>query len=179
MKLLILDGNSVINRAYFGVLACQNGVMRYIPTIPDTVETSSNLSIIEIGEGKAQFSLLVRSSSESMKMYQAISLESCFSMAGMRVEFSGSYSGWQPNVNSHVLAAMKETYKELFGKEPEVKVIHAGLECGIIGAVNEGMDMISFGPTLMSPHSPDERVLIPTVQKFYDLIRYVIKKGVE
>ena len=100
-------------------------------------------------------------------------------MAGMRVEFSGSYSGWQPNVNSGVLAAMKETYKELFGKEPEVKVIHAGLECGIIGAVNEGMDMISFGPTLMSPHSPDERVLIPTVQKFYDLIRYVIKKGVE
>jgi dipeptidase D len=161
------------------ILACQNGVMRYIPTIPDTVETSSNLSIVEIGEGKAQFSLLVRSSSESMKMYQAISLESCFSMAGMRVEFSGSYSGWQPNVNSQVLAAMKETYKELFGKEPEVKVIHAGLECGIIGAVNEGMDMISFGPTLMSPHSPDERVLIPTVQKFYDLIRYVIKKGVQ
>ena len=161
------------------ILACQNGVMRYIPTIPDTVETSSNLSIVEIGEGKAQFSLLVRSSSESMKMYQAISLESCFSMAGMRVEFSGSYSGWQPNVNSQVLAAMKETYKELFGKEPEVKVIHAGLECGIIGAVNEGMDMISFGPTLMSPHSPDERVLIPTVEKFYDLIRYVIKKGVQ
>ena len=161
------------------ILACQNGVMRYIPTIPDTVETSSNLSIIEIGEGKAQFSLLVRSASENMKMYQAISLESCFSLAGMRVEFSGSYSGWQPNVNSGVLAAMKETYKELFGKEPEVKVIHAGLECGIIGAVNEGMDMISFGPTLMSPHSPDERVLIPTVQKFYDLIRYVLKKGVK
>jgi dipeptidase D len=160
------------------ILACQNGVMRYIPTIPDTVETSSNLSIVEIGEGKAQFSLLVRSSSESMKMYQAISLESCFSMAGMRVEFSGSYSGWQPNVNSQVLAAMKETYKELFGKEPEVKVIHAGLECGIIGAVNEGMDMISFGPTLMSPHSPTERVYIPTVEMFYSLVRALVVNGV-
>lgn len=161
------------------ILACQNGVMRYIPTIPDTVETSSNLSIVTIGEGKAEFSLLVRSSSESMKMFQAVSLESCFTMAGMKVEFSGAYSGWQPNVESHVLAEMRKAYKKLFGKEPEVKVIHAGLECGIIGAVNEGMDMISFGPTLMSPHSPDERVYIPSVQKFYDLIYHVVEEGVE
>ena len=161
------------------ILACQNGVLRYIPTIPDTVETSSNLSIVTIGEGKAEFSLLVRSSSDSMKMYQAVSLESCFTMAGMKVDFSGAYSGWQPNVESHVLAEMRKAYKKLFGKEPEVKVIHAGLECGIIGAVNEGMDMISFGPTLMSPHSPDERVHIPSVQKFYDLILHVVEDGVE
>ena len=161
------------------ILGCQDGVMRYIPTIPDTVETSSNLSIVTIGEGKAEFNLLVRSSNESMKMYQAIALESCFAMAGMKVEFSGSYSGWQPNVESHVLAEMKKAYKKLFGEEPEVKVIHAGLECGIIGAVNEGMDMISFGPTLMSPHSPDERVYIPSIQKFYDLIRSVVENGVE
>ena len=161
------------------VLGCQDGVMRYIPTIPDTVETSSNLSIVEIGEGEAGLSLLVRSSSETMKMYQAVSLESCFDMAGLKVEFSGAYSGWQPNVESHVLAAMKETYQKLFGQEPAVKVIHAGLECGIIGAVNEGMDMISFGPTLMSPHSPDERVFIPSIQKFYDLILHVVENGVE
>ena len=100
-------------------------------------------------------------------------------MAGMKVDFSGAYSGWQPNVESHVLAEMRKAYKKLFGKEPEVKVIHAGLECGIIGAVNEGMDMISFGPTLMSPHSPDERVHIPSVQKFYDLILHVVEDGVE
>jgi dipeptidase D len=161
------------------ILGCQNGVMRYIPTIPDTVETSSNLSIVEIGEGEAQFKLLVRSSCDTMKMYQAVSLESCFNMAGLKVEFSGAYSGWQPNVESHVLAEMKKAYKKLFGKEPAVKVIHAGLECGIIGAVNEGMDMISFGPTLMSPHSPDERVYIPSVAKFYDLIYHVIEDGVE
>lgn len=161
------------------ILGCQDGVLRYIPTIPDIVETSSNLSIVTIGEGKAEFCLLVRSSSESMKMYRAVSLESCFAMAGMKVEFSGSYSGWQPNVESHVLAEMKKAYKELFGNEPEVCVVHAGLECGIIGAVNEGMDMISFGPTLLSPHSPDERVFIPSIQKFYDLILHVVKEGVK
>ena len=161
------------------ILGCQNGVMRYIPTIPDTVETSTNLSIVTIGEGEAEFQLLVRSSCDSMKMYQAVSLESCFAMAGMKVEFSGAYSGWQPNVESHVLAEMKSAYKKLFGTEAIVKVVHAGLECGIIGAVNEGMDMISFGPTLMSPHSPDERVYIPSITRFYDLVRHVVADGVK
>ena len=121
------------------IFACQNGVTRMIPTVPDTVETSSNL-------------------------------ESCFSMAGMKVEMTGGYSGWQPNVESPILHAMKESYKQQFGVEPAVKVIHAGLECGIIGAIIPGLDMISFGPTLRSPHSPDERALIPTVQKFYDFL---------
>ena len=124
------------------IYACQNGVCRMIPTIPDTVETSSNLSIVTIDGGQAQFCLLVRSSSESMKEYLATSLESCFSMAGMHVERSGSYSGWEPDVNSPI----------------------------IIGAIIPGLDMISFGPTLRSPHSPDERVLIPTVKKFYDFL---------
>ena len=114
-----------------------------------------------------------------MKMYQAISLDSCFSMAGMKVTFSGSYSGWQPNVDSPILAAMKKAYQQLFGTEATVKVVHAGLECGIIGAANEGMDMISFGPTLLSPHSPDERVFIPSIPKFYELIRHVVEDGVE
>ena len=161
------------------ILACQDGVMRYIPTIPDTVETSSNFSIVEIGEGEATFSLLVRSSNDSMKMYQAISIKSCFDMAGLKVKFSGAYSGWQPNVDSPLLAAMKKAYRDLFGTDAQVKVIHAGLECGIIGAVNEGMDMISFGPTLLSPHSPDERVFIPSIPKFYDLVRHVVEEGVK
>ncbi len=161
------------------ILACQDGVMRYIPTIPDTVETSSNFSIVEIGEGEATFSLLVRSSNDSMKMYQAISIKSCFDMAGMKVKFSGSYSGWQPNVDSPLLAAMKKAYRDLFGTDAKVMVVHAGLECGIIGAANEGMDMISFGPTLLSPHSPDERVFIPSIPKFYDLIRHVVEEGVK
>lgn len=152
------------------IFACQNGVTRMIPTVPDTVETSSNLAIITIGHGKAEVRILTRSSSDSMKEYLTTSLEACFSMAGMKVVMSGGYSGWQPNVNSPILHAMKTSYKAQFGVEPEVKVIHAGLECGIIGAIIPGLDMISFGPTLRSPHSPDERALIPTVQKFYDFL---------
>ena len=135
------------------LMACQNGVMRMIPTVPDTVETSSNLAIVTIGGGKADDSLTA-----------------CFSMAGMKVELSGAYSGWQPNVDSPILHAMTLSYKQQFGVEPAVKVIHAGLECGIIGANCPGLDMISFGPTLRSPHSPDERAYIPSVTKFYDFL---------
>ncbi len=152
------------------LMACQNGVMRMIPTVPDTVETSSNLAIVTIKEGEASVKILARSSCDTMKDFLADSLSACFAMAGMKVELSGSYSGWQPNVDSPILHAMVKSYKEQFGVEPAVKVIHAGLECGIIGASCPGLDMISFGPTLRSPHSPDERALIPTVAKFYDFL---------
>ena len=152
------------------LMACQNGVMRMIPTVPDTVETSSNLAIVIIADGKAEVRILARSSCDTMKDFLADSLTVCFAMAGMKVELSGGYSGWQPNVDSPILHAMKLSYKQQFGVEPAVKVIHAGLECGIIGANCPGLDMISFGPTLRSPHSPDERALIPTVSKFYDFL---------
>ncbi|ADV43274.1 aminoacyl-histidine dipeptidase [Bacteroides helcogenes] len=152
------------------LMACQNGVMRMIPTVPDTVETSSNLAIVVIAAGKADVRILARSSCDTMKDFLADSLSACFAMAGMKVELSGAYSGWQPNVDSPILHAMKLSYKQQFGVEPAVKVIHAGLECGIIGANCPGLDMISFGPTLRSPHSPDERALIPTVSKFYDFL---------
>lgn len=152
------------------IFACQNGVMRMIPTVPDTVETSSNLAIVIIADGKAEVRILARSSCDTMKDFLADSLTACFAMAGMKVELSGGYSGWQPNVDSPILHAMKLSYKQQFGVEPAVKVIHAGLECGIIGANCPGLDMISFGPTLRSPHSPDERALIPTVSKFYDFL---------
>ena len=152
------------------LMACQNGVMRMIPTVPDTVETSSNLAIVTIIGGKAAIHILARSSCDTMKDFLADSLSACFAMAGMKVELSGAYSGWQPNVDSPILHAMKQSYKQQFGVEPAVKVIHAGLECGIIGANCPGLDMISFGPTLRSPHSPDERALISTVPKFYDFL---------
>ena len=152
------------------LMACQNGVMRMIPTVPDTVETSSNLAIVTIGGGKADVRILARSSCDTMKDFLADSLTACFSMAGMKVELSGGYSGWQPNVDSPILHAMTLSYKRQFGVEPAVKVIHAGLECGIIGANCPGLDMISFGPTLRSPHSPDERAYIPSVTKFYDFL---------
>ena len=152
------------------IYACPNGVERFIPTIPDTVETSSNLAIVEIGNGRAEIKVLTRSSRDSMKDFRNTAIESCFSMAGMHVERLGSYSGWEPDVNSPILHAMKESYKAQFGEEPEVKVIHAGLECGIIGAVVPGLDMISFGPTLQCPHTPEERCNIPSVAKFYDFL---------
>lgn len=160
------------------ILACHDGVLRFIPTIPDTVETSSNLSIVTIDEGSAQINILARSSCDTMKEFLALQLSSCFAMAGMKVELSGGYSGWQPNVNSPLLAALKRAYNDMFGKEPDVRVIHAGLECGIIGTNYPGMDMVSFGPTLMSPHSPTERVEIPTVEKFYSLVKALVVNGV-
>lgn len=152
------------------IFACHNGVLRMIPSIPDTVETSTNMAIIDIHGGKAEVKFLTRSSSDTMKDYLATMIESCFGMAGMKVEFSGAYSGWNPNVNSPILKTMSDVYHKLFNKEPDVRVIHAGLECGIIGAVEPKLDMISFGPTMESPHSPAERVHIDSIAKFYDLL---------
>ncbi len=152
------------------IYACHNGVLRMIPSIPDTVETSSNMAIIVVKNGSASVEFLARSSSDSMKEYLATMIESCFGMAGMSVDFSGAYSGWNPNVDSPILKAMKATYEKLFNKKPNIKVIHAGLECGIIGATVPGLDMISFGPTLESPHSPGERAHIGSTEKFWKLL---------
>jgi dipeptidase D len=152
------------------IYACQDGVTRMIPSIPDTVETSSNLAIITIGGGKASVQILARSSNDEMKDYVAKSLIACFNMAGMKVETEGGYSGWQPDVNSPILAAMKKSYKAQFGTEAKVVVVHAGLECAVIGAVVDGLDMISFGPTLKSPHTPSEHCNIPSTKKFYEFL---------
>ena len=105
-----------------------------------------------------------------MKNYMAQSIAATFRMAGMKVEMSGAYSGWEPDMKSPILGAMTKAYKTQFGEEAKVKVVHAGLECGIIGAVVPGLDMISFGPTLESPHTPNERCLIATVDRFYDFL---------
>ena len=110
------------------LLACQNGVMRMIPTVPDTVETSSNLAIVLLGGGKAEVRILARSSCDTMKDFLADSLTACFNMAGMKVTLSGGYSGWQPNVDSPILHAMTKSYEEQFGVAPKVIVIHACLE---------------------------------------------------
>lgn len=157
------------------VIAAHDGVLRYIPTIPEIVETSSNLAIINVGEGKAEISILARSATESMKQYLANSLLSCFSMAGMKVRFEGAYKGWQPNTSSPLVAEMSNVYEKMFGKRPTVQVCHAGLECGIIGDKYPNMDMASFGPTLLSPHTPNERCNIPSVDKFYKYLLEVLK----
>jgi dipeptidase D len=100
----------------------------------------------------------------------AFSLQSVLELAGTEVTLSGSYPGWKPDVDSSILACMKKVYERDFGKVPDVKVIHAGLECGIIGDAYPGLDMISFGPTIRFPHSPDEKVHIGSVQKFWDFL---------
>ena len=157
------------------LMACHDGVLRYIPTIPDLVETSCNLSIVSFEAGKAEIRLLARSSSDSMKQYLCNGLVACFSMAGMKVELEGGYSGWQPNTDSKLVAMMSQVYEQMFGKKPLVNACHAGLECGIIGVNYPEMDMASFGPTLVSPHTPSEACLIPTVEKFYNFILEILK----
>lgn len=152
------------------ITACPNGVFRMIPAIPDTVETSMNLSIVTGNPREITVQCLLRSSVDSKKEELASMVESVFALAGAKVEFAGSYSGWNPNLDSAILNTMKRVYEREFGQEPEVKVIHAGLECGILGATQTDLDMVSFGPTIMSPHSPDERVNIASVGEFYKLI---------
>ena len=152
------------------IYAAHNGVWRYIPTMPEIVETSSNLAIVDIDGGKAAIKILARSSSETMKEDLSTSLESCFNMAGMKVEFSGAYGGWDPNTDSELIKVMRNIYKNLFNEEPTVQVVHAGLECSIILSKYPGLDICSFGPTLLSPHTPTERAHWPSTTKFLDLL---------
>ena len=156
--------------------ACHNGVMRFIPEVPSIVETSSNLAIVEIGSGKVMFKVLVRSSRDSMRDCCSETLESVFSMAGMKIELDGAYPAWQPNPESEIVALMKDVYKELFGAESKVQVIHAGLECGVIGAKYPKMDMVSFGPTMRSPHTPNERCYIPSVEKYWQFVLTTLER---
>ena len=149
---------------------CHNGVMRFIPEVPSIVETSSNLALVEIAGGKAMFKVLVRSSRDSMRECCAETLESIFSMAGMRVELDGAYPAWQPNPKSEIVELMRNVYRDLFNAENKVQVIHAGLECGVIGAKYPKMDMVSFGPTMRSPHTPNERCYIPSVEKYWQFV---------
>lgn len=153
------------------IYACHNGVFRMIPAIPTVVETSSNLAIINIADGKAELKILARSSSESMKANVATTLESCFSMAGMKVSMSGSYSGWDPNTDSEILHLLMKNYKELFGADAVEQVDHAGLECSVILGKYPSLDVVSLGPTLRSPHTTSERCYIPTIDPFWQLLK--------
>ena len=157
------------------ITACPHGVYRVIPEMPDVVETSNNLAMLTTTDDCVTVMCLTRSSVESRKEELQEIIQSVFAMAGAEVEFSGSYPGWKPNLKSHILDVMKTTYQTNYGVEPRVIIIHAGLECGIIGRNYPGMDMISFGPTIKYPHSPDERVNIATVAKFYDFLLATLK----
>ena len=156
------------------IYACHNGVIRMIPAYPDVVETSSNLAIIDIDNGKAALKILARSSREDMKDYVVKTLESCFSMAGMKVETAGSYGGWDPNPDSEVLHLLMKEYKELFGEDAIIQVDHAGLECSVILGKYPHLDVVSLGPTMRSPHTTTERALIASVEPFWQLLQKVL-----
>ena len=156
------------------IFACHDGVLRMAPSMPGIVETSSNLAIIEIGEGKAAIKILARSSHEYYKMYLATMMESCFNMAGMKVEFSGAYGGWNPNPKSDILEHVLKVYKEQNGKDGLVQAVHAGLECSIILGKYPHLDVVSFGPTLLSPHTANERCQISCVAPFWNLMKQLL-----
>ncbi|MDR2039713.1 MAG: aminoacyl-histidine dipeptidase [Bacteroidales bacterium] len=163
--------DNILNALY----TMPNGAMRMIADKPDVVETSTNLAIVKSDGKKVDITCLLRSSVDSAKENLADVMTALCEMAGGKIELSGSYPGWKPNFDSKILKTMKEVYQELYGKEPEVKVIHAGLECGIFGKNYPDMDYISFGPTIMHPHSPGEKVNIPTVAKFWDYLIETLK----
>ena len=165
--------DNLVNAIY----ACHNGVVRMIPAYPNVVETSSNLAIIDIEAGKAVIKILARSSREDMKEYVATTLESCFDMAGMKTELSGSYGGWDPNPDSEILNLLRKIYKDQTGEEAVVQADHAGLECSVILSKYPGMDVVSFGPTLLSPHTTTERFEIATAEPFWKMLIAVLEQA--
>ncbi|MDG1398729.1 MAG: aminoacyl-histidine dipeptidase [Polaribacter sp.] len=156
------------------IYAALNGVYRMSPNVEGLVETSNNIAKIIVKEGKIKIACLTRSSSESNKWDLANSLRACFELADFKVDFSGEYPGWLPNMNSSILKTLESTYINLFNEKPHIAACHAGLECGILGQNYPEMEMISFGPNIKGAHSPDERAQISSTQKFWKLLLKVL-----
>ncbi|WP_299122281.1 aminoacyl-histidine dipeptidase [uncultured Tenacibaculum sp.] len=152
-----------------------NGVYRMSPDIEGLVETSNNIARVIVKEGNIKIGCLTRSSSETNKWDLANSLRAAFELAGFNVEFSGSYPGWLPNVNSEILQTVTKLYEDLHGEKPNVAACHAGLECGILGQNYPNMDMVSFGPNIKGAHSPDERAQISSTQKYWKFLLEILK----
>lgn len=154
--------------------AAHNGVYRMSPDVKDLVETSNNIARVELKNGKLQILNLSRSSVDSSKAAVAEQLKSVYELAGMKVEFSGSYPGWKPKPGSEIVQVMEKIYEKNFGEKPQVVACHAGLECGIIGANYPNMEMVSFGPTIRGAHSPEEKASIPSVQKYWGFLKEIL-----
>ena len=168
---------AVAQRLTRAVIGVADGAMRMSVAMEGLVQTSTNLARV-VSDGKTiKLQCLLRSSMNSEKIALAESMRAVLELAGAKVELSGAYDGWNPNMDSPVLHAMKASYKALFGKEASVTAIHAGLECGIIGGTYPNLDMISFGPTICYPHSPDEKVEIASVGKFYAFLLDTLKNA--
>ena len=156
------------------LLAIPHGVIAMHPEIPGLVETSTNLAIVKTGKSAFEVLCSTRSSVASALEATRDVLESVSALAGAKADLHDGYPGWMPNLDSPLLKKLKEIYLKGFGKEAEVVAIHAGLECGIIGEKFPGMDMISFGPTMKNPHSPEEHVHIGSVEKFWTFLTAAI-----
>ncbi|MCF8234322.1 MAG: aminoacyl-histidine dipeptidase [Bacteroidales bacterium] len=156
--------------------ACPHGVIAWSQEIPDFVQTSTNLAAVEMCDETFFITTSQRSSVESEKIDIADRVEANFRLTGAKVNQGNGYPGWSPNPDSDIVRITEESYKKLFDQQPKVLAIHAGLECGLIGDKYPKMDMISFGPTIKGAHSPDERLDIETVQKFWNLTLDVLKK---
>jgi len=171
----VIDENTQ-HRLLDAVYACPNGVIRMSNDMENLVETSTNLAIVQSSNGVVKIQCLLRSSVDSAKTDLEQMIQSVFELAGAEIVFDGQYQGWKPNPASPILKTMLSVYEKTFGKVPEIRAIHAGLECGILGGVYPEWDMISFGPTIRFPHSPDEKVNIKTVEKFWDFLVETLKE---
>jgi dipeptidase D len=172
-KVMIKQDQYKIIRSVF---ACPNGVQRMSQAMKGLVETSNNMAIVKVAKGNFEVHSLCRSSVNSSKEATAWKIAAVFHLIDAKVTLTGGYPGWKPNMESPVLKVMSNTYKKMFGTVPDIKAIHAGLECAIIGGTYPNLDMISFGPTINFPHSPDEKVNIPSVKKFYDFLCESLKQ---
>ena len=167
-----IDQRLIIQALY----AMPNGVFRMSPDISELVETSSNLAKVSIADGQFTVTSLQRSSLESGKTDITNAIRSTFELIGAEVEHDSDYPGWAPNTSSTILQIVVKTYEEMYGEKPNVAAIHAGVECGIIGERYPGLDMISMGPTIKHPHSPDEKVSITSVNKYWKLLLEVLTR---
>jgi len=157
------------------VYAIPNGAIRMIAEKPEVVETSTNLAIVKSNGKEVEVMCMLRSSVDSAKEDLANAVTATCALAGATTTLNGSYAGWKPNFDSAILKTMKDVYQKLYGKPVLVKVIHAGLECGIFGANYPDMDYISFGPDIQHAHSPDEKVGISSVANFWDYLVETLK----
>ena len=162
------------NRLICAVNECPNGVFEMSKNIDGLVETSNNLANIQLTEGVLKIQCLTRSSLDNSKEQLSNIISNIFENIGCDCRFSGGYPGWEPNFKSATLKKVKDSYLKLFSSNPKVNVIHAGLECGIIGSHYPEMDMISFGPTILGAHSPDEKASISSTQKFWKFFKEIL-----
>ncbi len=171
-KVMGLGSQDKLLKAVYGA---HNGVYAMSTSIDGLVETSNNIARVIVKEGKIKIGCLTRSSVNSAKMDLADALKATFELGGLDVSFDGDYPGWNPNPDSAILKVLEAKYESLFNEKPRVVACHAGLECGILGTHYPTMDMISFGPTIRGAHSPDERVQISSVQKFWKFLCAILK----